>query len=165
MFVGWSGISIGDLPATTSPVTVTVPAGDTTVRARFAAPVPLAQGMVAFWRGETDASDLIGGYSGTFYTGSTPAPPSITTSGKVGHAFAFTGTNYVKIPDAPGLHLPQITLEAWVSPAVLSSTSQTVIGRGSSTDTSQTWCLSVVNGYPSSCPPRQFRRRGRRRSR
>jgi Concanavalin A-like lectin/glucanases superfamily/IPT/TIG domain/Divergent InlB B-repeat domain/Putative Ig domain len=148
VFVGWSGISTGDLLATTSPVTVTMTA-DTTVRARFASPVPLAEGMVAFWRGETDATDLIGGHSGTFFTGSTPTAPSITEWGKVGSAFAFTGTNYVRIPDAPGLQPPQITLEAWVFPTVLSSTSyQTVIGRGSSTAVAEQWWLGVLNGIP-----------------
>ena len=94
---------------------------------------------MAFWRGETDATDLIGGHSGTFYTGTTPTAPSVTPWGKVGSAFAFTGTNYVQIPDAPGLQPPQLTLEAWVFPTVLSSTSyQTVIGRGTPIDTAAT---------------------------
>jgi hypothetical protein len=148
VFVGWSGISTGDLLATTNPGTVTMTA-DTTVRARFASPVPLAEGMVAFWRGESDATDLIGGHSGTFFTGTTPTAPSITVWGKVGSAFAFTGTNYVRVPDAPGLQPPQITLEAWVFLTVLSSTSyQTVIGRGSSTAVSEQWWLGVLNGIP-----------------
>jgi hypothetical protein len=148
VFVGWSGISTGDLLATTNPVTVTMTT-DTMVRARFAAPVPLPEGMVAFWRGETDATDLIGGYSGTFYTGTTPAAPSITAWGKVGSAFAFDGTNYVQIPDAPGLQPPQLTLEAWVFPTVLSSTNyQTVIGRGSSTAATEQWWLGVLDGVP-----------------
>ena len=148
-FAGWSGISTGDLLATTSPVIVMMTA-DITVRARFAAPVPLAQGMVAFWRGEHDATDLIGGNSGTFYTGTTPTTPSVTPWGKVGSAFAFTGTNYVQVPDAPGLQPPQLTVEAWVFPTVLSRTSyQTVIGRGSSTiAVSEQWSLGVFNGIP-----------------
>ena len=153
VFVGWSGISTGDLLATTNPVTVTMTA-DTTVRARFASPVPLAEGMVAFWRGETDATDLIGGHSGTFYTGTTPTAPSVTAWGKVGGAFAFNGTNYVQVPDAPGLQPPQITLEAWVFPTVLSSTSyQTVIGARILDRRSPTqWWLGVLTAYPSSTP-------------
>ena len=119
------------------------------MRARFASPVPLTEGMVAFWRGETDATDLIGGHSGTFYTGNTPTTPSVTAWGKVGSAFAFDGTTHVQVPDAPGLRPSQITLEAWVCPTVLSSTSyQTVIGRGSSTGTTETWWLGVLNGIP-----------------
>jgi hypothetical protein len=61
---------------------------------------------VAFWRGENNAADLIGGYSGTFYTGTTPTTPSVTPWGKVGSAFAFTGTTYVQIPDAPAFSHP-----------------------------------------------------------
>ena len=150
LFVGWSGISTGDLLATTSPVIVMM-TSDITLRARFAAPVPLAQGMVAFWRGENNATDLIGGYSGTFYTGTTPTTPSVTPWGKVGSAFAFTGTTYVQIPDTPGLQPPQLTVEAWVFPTVLSSTSyQTVIGRGSPSPIAAAgqWWLGVHNGTP-----------------
>jgi hypothetical protein len=147
VFTGWSGISTGDLLATTNPVTVTMTA-DITVRARFAAPVPLPEGMVAFWRGETDATDLISGYSGTFYTGNTPTAPSITQWGKVGSAFSFDGTTYVQIPDAPGLQPPHLTLEMWVFPTVLSSSYQTVIGRGSSTASIEQWWLGVLNGVP-----------------
>ncbi|MGD0605769.1 MAG: LamG-like jellyroll fold domain-containing protein [Streptosporangiaceae bacterium] len=147
VFTGWSGISTGDLLATTNQVTVTMTA-DITVRARFAAPVPLPEGMVAFWRGETDATDLIGGHSGAFYTANNPTAPSITEWGKVGSAFAFDGTTYVQIPDASGLQPPQITLEAWVFPTALSSSYQTVIGRGSSTASIEQWWLGVLNGVP-----------------
>ena len=168
VFVGWSGISTGDLVATTNGHR-TVTAADTTIRARFAAPLPLPEGMVAFWRGETDATDLIGGHSGTFFTGSTPTAPSITVWGKVGSAFAFTGTNYVQVPDAPSLQPPQITLEAWVFPTVLSSTSrQTVIGSGTPIDTAATWSLGVLNGIPQFSSSNQsgqlqlHRRRSRR---
>lgn len=67
----------------------------------------------------------------------------------MGGAFAFDGTIYVQIPDAPGLQPAQITLEAWVLPTVLSSTSyQTVIGRGSSTAVAEQWWLGVLNGVP-----------------
>jgi hypothetical protein len=58
-----------------------------TVRARFAAAVPLAPGLIALWRGETDANDLIGGHHGSFFTGTAITAPSITAAGKVGGAF------------------------------------------------------------------------------
>ena len=148
VFVGWSGISTGDLLPTTNPVIVRVPSQDTTVRARFATPVPLPQGMVAFWRGEADAADLIGVHSGTFYTGSTATVPSVTQWGKVGGAFAFGGMVYVQVPDAPGLRPAQVTLEAWVYPTVLGGSYQTVIGRGSSASTDETWWLGLLNGVP-----------------
>lgn len=149
VFAGWTGISTGDLVTTTNPVTITMGGPDLTVRARFAAPVPLAQDMVAFWRGETDGTDLIGGYAGTFYAGSTPATPRVTEWGKVGGAFAFDGSSYVQVAAAPALSPPQVTLEAWVYPTMLSSiASQAIIARGSSTDTTQTWCLALLGGIP-----------------
>ena len=149
VFAGWTGISTGDLLTTTNPVTITMAGPDLTVRARFAAPVPLAQGMVAFWRGETDGTDLIGGYAGTFYAGSTPTTPNVTEWGKVGGAFAFDGSTYVQVPAAQALLPPQVTLEAWVYPTMLSSTaSQAIVARGSSTDTTQTWSLALLGGVP-----------------
>jgi hypothetical protein len=143
-FIGWYGISTGD-PIATNPVTVTMTA-DITVRARFAAPVPLAGGMVAFWRGETDASDLIGGHAGTFYAGLTPTTPSVTPGGKVGGAFKFNGTVYVQVPSSAALKPPQMTAEAWVSPAAAGSNS--VIGCGNSTGGLNTWYLGVTEGTP-----------------
>jgi Concanavalin A-like lectin/glucanases superfamily len=91
------------------------------------------------------------GNNGGFSTGPTPtpAPPSYTPNGKVGGAFAFDGTNYVQIPDAPNLQPSQITLEMWVFPTVWSSTSyQTVIGRGLANGTGDQWWLGVLNGTP-----------------
>jgi large repetitive protein len=116
-------------------------------------PVAPPPGMVSWWRGEPTAGavvlDSIDGNNGGFFTGTTAAPPSYTPDGEVGGAFAFDGTNYVQIPDAPGLQPPQITLEAWVFPTVLSSTAyQTVIGRGSSTAAAEQWWLGVFNGVP-----------------
>ncbi len=148
VFVGWYGISTGDLIATTNPVTVTMTAADRTVRARFASPVPLAEGMVAFWRGETDATDLIGGHSGTFYTGTTPTTPSVTATGKVGGAFNFDGTVYVQVPDSAALRPAQMTAEAWVSPApsIFFIDFNAVIARRSSTGI--TWSLGLTLGTP-----------------
>jgi Concanavalin A-like lectin/glucanases superfamily/Putative Ig domain len=116
-------------------------------------PVAPPPGMVSWWRGEPTASavvlDSIDGNNGGFFTATTAAPPSYTPDGKVGGAFAFDGTIYVQIPDAPGLQPSQLTLEAWVFPTVLSSTSyQTVIGRGSATASAEQWWLGLLNAIP-----------------
>jgi hypothetical protein len=145
VFVGWSGISTGDLMAITNPVIVRMPA-DMTVRAWFAAPVPLPEGMVAFWRGETDASDLIGGHLGTFYIGTTPTMPNMTPLGKVGGAFNFDGTVYIQVLDSAALKLSHMTAEAWVAPAAPGYNA--VIACGSSTSNDDTWYLGVTNGFP-----------------
>jgi hypothetical protein len=135
VFAGWTG----DLNSSSNPATLTMN-GHKTVRARFVllptgliAPLPL--GLIALWRGETDANDPIGGHHGTFFdkTG-VPAPaPSVTAAGKVGGAFAFDGSVHVRVLDSPALRPAQLTVEAWVFP-MSHAGSHTVIARGSSTN-------------------------------
>src|ERR1700730_16749123 len=106
------------------------------VRARFASVVPIPPGLVAFWRGETDASDLTGRHNGAFFSGPSASAPSVTPAGKVGGAFNFSGTVHIRVP-APGpgssLKPPQITVELWVYPNVQSTTDQAIIACGFST--------------------------------
>src|SRR5205823_1584755 len=59
VFVGWAG----DLNGTGNPATLTMDRNKT-VRARFISAAPIPPGLVALWRGEMDASDLIGGHHG-----------------------------------------------------------------------------------------------------
>src|SRR5205823_1145018 len=108
-------------------------------------------GMIGWWRGEPTGSatvvDSINGNNGGFFTGTTAAAPSYTTNGKVGGAFAFNGSNYVQIPDAPALKPAQMTAEGWVFPTVASGFNS-VIACGSSKNTDDTWYLGVTAGTP-----------------
>jgi uncharacterized repeat protein (TIGR02543 family) len=146
VFTGWDG----DLTGTVNPITLTMN-GNKTVRARFASTVPLPPGLIAFWRGETDASDLIGGHNGTFFAGTSVVPPSVTPSGRVGGAFSFDGTVHVRVPDDSAVLKPaQITVEAWIFPtAVTNLDRQTIIACGSSTSLDQTWLIGVQNNIPT----------------
>jgi len=55
-------------------------------------------GLVAWWKGEGDASDSVGGNNGTLQNSTGFGP------GEVGQGFVFNGTNqFVVIPDAPSL--------------------------------------------------------------
>jgi hypothetical protein len=104
-FVGWTG----HLSGNSNPATLTMNENKA-VRARFAAPVPLAPGLIAFWRGERDANDLIGGHHGTLKNGAGFA------AGKVGQAFSLDGIDdYIEIVDARELRPASVTVEAWVS--------------------------------------------------
>jgi hypothetical protein len=145
VFVGW----MGDLNDTANPASLTMD-GNKTVRARFASAVGLPPGLVAFWRGETDASDLIGGHDGAFFAGTSSTAPSVTPSGKVGGAFDFDGTVHVRVPDSDALRPAQITLEAWIFPHELPTDNahRTVIARGAATDDSDAWYLGVFNALP-----------------
>jgi Concanavalin A-like lectin/glucanases superfamily/Divergent InlB B-repeat domain/Immunoglobulin I-set domain/Putative Ig domain len=142
VFVGWSG----DLSGTSNPVDLTMDA-NRTVRARFSSVVAIPAGMVASWRGETDASDVIGGHNGTFFAGTVGTTSSVTESGKVGGAFDFDGTVHVQVPDSSDLQPPQITVEAWVFPTLAGPT-QAIVARGSSTSDDDTWMLALAGNSP-----------------
>jgi hypothetical protein len=140
VFVGWTG----DLNGTVNPATLTMDRNKT-VRARFACAVPLPPGLIALWRGETDASDLIGGHHGTFFAGTVVIAPRVTASGKVGGAFDFDGTVHVRVSDSAALKPAQLTAEAWVFPTAQDIDPHTIIARG---DTGKTWDLRLVNNRP-----------------
>jgi len=143
VFVGWTG----DLSGSSNPATLTMN-GNKKIRARFAVAAPIPPGLIALWRGETDASDLIGGHHGAFFAGTAvtspaiAAPPSITALGKVGQAFNFDGTVHVRVPDSAALKpVEQMTVEAWVFPTgpIVGTGEQVIIARGGSS-------LSTFNG-------------------
>lgn len=147
VFAGWTG----DLNGTSNPATLTLD-GNKTVRARFASVAPLPPGLLAFWRGEPPATgsvvpDMIGGHTGGFFQGTTPAAPVYTANGKVGSAFSFDGTLYIQIPDAVELHPLEMTAEAWI---FLSGDNgrQAVIARGSSTNDNDAWYMGVDGTTP-----------------
>jgi hypothetical protein len=143
VFAGWSG----DLSGTANPATLTMDRNKT-VRARFASAVPLPTGLIALWRSEMDASDLIGGHDGTFFDGTVVTVPRVTASGKVGGAFDFDGTVHVRVPDSAALRPARLTVDAWVFPIAPSPGLNTIIARGSSKDDMDTWLLGLSNNRP-----------------
>ncbi|MBZ0307015.1 MAG: LamG domain-containing protein, partial [Anaerolineae bacterium] len=108
----------------------------------------LPPGLIAAWRGETNASDSIGGHHGTFFAGTAVSVASITASGKVGRAFDFDGTVHVRIPDSPALKPERLTVEAWVFPTGLNGGFQAIIARGSSNSDDDTWYLGLGDNVP-----------------
>jgi hypothetical protein len=68
-------------------------------------------GLVGWWPGEGDASDIAGGNPGTLQNGAG------FDSGQVGQAFAFSGDSQaVEIPYAPAFVSSSYSVEAWVEP-------------------------------------------------
>ena len=135
----------GDLIGTDNPATLKMDRNKT-ARARFASAAPIPPGLIALWRGETDASDLIGGHHGSFFAGAVATGlPSVTAAGKVGGAFNFDGTVHVRVPDTPALKPAQLTAEAWVFPTAPNGTPQTIIAHG---NFGNTWDLRLTNNIP-----------------
>lgn len=139
-FDRWSG-DLGGTAGST-PLTLTTNKNVTALFSYLAAP----PGLIAWWRGETDASDLVAGHHGTFYAGASVVGPAVTPSGLVGGAFNFDGTVHVRVPDAADLRPDLFSAETWVFPTAQNAAQQTVLARGSSTGTTEAWSLSVVNG-------------------
>jgi hypothetical protein len=143
-FFGWTG----DLVTRSNPASLAMTTNKT-VRACFTCQ-PAVAGLVGWWRGETDVSDFVGGHNGTFYAGTnTILAPSITSTGMVGSAFVFYGTNYIQVSDTNDLRPPLFTIEAWVYPNVQNASYQTVVAKGSAVNDDDTYYLGVVNGGAS----------------
>jgi hypothetical protein len=74
---------------------------------------PRPAGLVSWWAGDGDYSDIIGTNHGTFNWSQSPT----FVSGKVGQAFSFDGNDYVTIGNPADLKLTNaITVEGWVNP-------------------------------------------------
>src|SRR6266851_8347103 len=76
--------------------------------------VPPPSGLVSWWPGEGDATDIAGTNPGILFNGITFA------TGQVGQAFSFDGSSsYVQVPASATLDVGQndgFTMEAWINP-------------------------------------------------
>ena len=72
------------------------------------------QASIAWWPGQSNAADIVGGNNGTLQNGVTYEP------GEVGTAFSFAGANEaVLIPYSASVNLstlPAWTIEGWINP-------------------------------------------------
>ncbi len=74
----------------------------------------LPSGMVAWWGGDGNPSDISGNNNGTLQNGATYAV------GKVGQAFSFNGGQYVDVPTSASLNpgANSFSIDAWIYPTV-----------------------------------------------
>ncbi|MBK9374161.1 MAG: LamG domain-containing protein [Holophagales bacterium] len=88
-----------------------LPAGSALAQVPACTPPP--PGMVAWWPGDGNASDIAGVHHGSVVGGVTYA------AGRVGQAFRLDGsTGWVQVPDSAALSVTgQITIDAWINPA------------------------------------------------
>jgi hypothetical protein len=71
--------------------------------------VPLPAGVVAWWRGEDNASDQVGSNHGTLLGDASYG------DGQVGRSFVFDGDHDgISVGDAPELRLQDFTIEGWI---------------------------------------------------
>ena len=97
-------------------------------------------GMVSWWPGDGNYTDIIGGYDGTAVGGVSFAP------GEVGQAFSFDGTTgFVQVPSNAALQPPNaLTLDAWVYPTSFGANATSIISKYESGG-GQSWVLWVLN--------------------
>ncbi len=72
---------------------------------------PAPPGIVAWWKGEGNASDIVGNNHGTLVNNVSFMP------GVVGDAFSFNGENYITVPNSPDLSFSfasPMTVETWI---------------------------------------------------
>lgn len=82
-------------------------------------------GMLAWWKGDGNATDIARANNGTATNGATFAP------GKVGQAFNFDGMNdSVEVPGAGITPTAGLTIEAWINLATTAA-NQCIAGKGS----------------------------------
>lgn len=96
-------------------------------------------GMVSWWPGDetmgATTEDIVCANHGTLIGGTTFA------SGKVEQALSLNGSGYVMIPNDPSLMPEQFTLDAWVKPVALRTTSwDSIISHGASGSDSHMGC-------------------------
>src|SRR5438874_5336587 len=79
--------------------------------------VPATSGLIGWWPGDGNASNMLGTNNGVLNGSATATAP-----GMVGSAFALDGTNgSVQIPNSPLLRPTHLTVEAWVKFSSLDS--------------------------------------------
>ncbi|HZE56783.1 MAG TPA: Ig-like domain-containing protein [Chthoniobacterales bacterium] len=85
-------------------------------------------GMVSWWPGDGDATDIQSGNNGTLQ-GSVPFAP-----GEVDQAFSFNGNpaNYVSVPNSASLELTTFTIDAWIYPTTDAPVAQWILDKGPS---------------------------------
>jgi hypothetical protein len=89
---------------------------------------PTPSGIAAWWKGESNTVDVVGGDSGTLAGGAGYAP------GLVGTAFSFSGPGQAAaIPATPAIDLSALyswSIEAWINPASINGGYPTIYSQG-----------------------------------
>lgn len=104
--------------------------------------IPPPAGLISWWPGEGDASDIEGANDGVSINGASFA------AGEVGQAFSFDGINdQIDIPDSPSLRAgTQFTIEAWFN-TIDHTVDQCIVMYGWSPPQGKNNLLRLRNGF------------------
>jgi glucose/arabinose dehydrogenase len=127
--------------------TVTVPATNQTVTARYNVPLP---GLVASYGFNEGTGTTLTDVSGHGHPG-TVTGPAWSASGHTGGALAFDGVNdFVSIADQTELDLTTgMTLEAWVNPSALGTSWRTVVFKEQAAHMTYAMYANTSTGQPT----------------
>ena len=89
---------------------------------------------MSWYKAEDNADDAVGNNHGT-------AVATTYGPGVVGRAFQFDGEGYVRIPDAPSLDSPAITVEAWVKGTTAQGVYRYLVAKGVHADEAASYGL------------------------
>src|SRR5215831_3283203 len=106
--------------------------------------VPPPSGMVSWWPGDGNATDIQGSNNGTLQGGATFA------AGKVGQAFSFASASNsgVLVPSTASLNPTEaITIDAWVNPSSYPNTGPAVVRKDTNTVGSTQYSLNIGDGF------------------
>jgi hypothetical protein len=101
---------------------------------------PPDNSLAAWWRGEGDTSDAVGGNAGLLQGG------AAFQTGKAGQAFAFNGvSSFVQVPSSPVLKpTGPFTVEAWVNYSQLTGANGgTIVMKGPDDEVPADWALAI----------------------
>lgn len=104
--------------------------------------IPAPSGLISWWPGDGDATDIIDSNDGLLVNGATFG------AGKVGQAFSFDGINdQIEISDSPSLRAgTQFTIEAWFN-TVDHTIDQCIVMYGWSPPQGKNNLLRIRNGF------------------
>lgn len=101
---------------------------------------PTQEGLISWWRGESDASDGVGANGGT------PVGTVSYTQGQVGQAFSFDGSGYVEVADSPTLEPSRVAVEAWVRHLGGPGYAKYILSKGANGDYAASYALYTGGG-------------------
>jgi hypothetical protein len=103
-------------------------------------------GLVSWWPGDGDASDIQDGNDGTLVNGTT------FTAGKVGQAFSFDGVDdFVQVSDSPSFDFTDWTVDAWIKTTNAGTSFRRIVSQQTVSPTIGAWVMMLEDNQLAAC--------------